>query len=96
MVAALKENPKVEMISGDLDYQMEQPGYEEGYFFKPVVLEGIDVKSKAFQEKYFGPVFSLYRVNSLQEAIEYANNSNYGHCATVFSEKPLYCKTMAL
>jgi hypothetical protein len=47
-VAALAENPQAEMISGDLDYQMKQPGYEEGYYFKPVVLEGIDVNSKAF------------------------------------------------
>lgn len=49
-----------------------------------------------FQEEFFGPVFSLYRVNSMEEAIEYANRSNYGLCATIFSESPLYCKTIAL
>lgn len=49
-----------------------------------------------YQEDFFGPVFSLYRINSMCEALEYANNSEYGLSATVFSETPLYCKTMAL
>jgi succinate-semialdehyde dehydrogenase/glutarate-semialdehyde dehydrogenase len=41
-------------------------------------------------------VFCLYKVTSVQEALEYANFSKFGHGATVFSESPNYCKQMTL
>lgn len=59
-------------------------------------MEGIPFESPTFMQEFFGPVFCLYRVHSAQEALEYANRSNFGLSATVFSESPLYCKTMAL
>lgn len=56
-----------------------------GNFFKPVVLENIPHDSRAYCEELFGPVFSLYRVKSEQEAIRLANDSDYGLGAAVFS-----------
>ena len=55
-----------------------------GNFFEPVVLEKIDPNSRAFCEELFGPVFSLYSVKSDEEAIQLANNSEYGLGAAVF------------
>lgn len=75
---------------------MEQVEYENGNFQTPIVLEGIEFESEYFKEEFFGPVFCLYKVSSVQEALEYANFSNFGHGATVFSESPNYCKQMTL
>lgn len=55
-----------------------------GNFFEPIVLEDILPGSRAYSEELFGPVFSLYRVNSDEEAIELANSSEYGLSAAVF------------
>ena len=57
-----------------------------GNFFEPVVLENINPNSRAFCEELFGPVFSLYSVKSDKEAIELANNTDYGLGAAVFSQ----------
>ena len=59
---------------------------EEGNFFTPVILENIPKSSRAHCEELFGPVFSLYKVSSDQEAIDVANDSDYGLGAAVFSK----------
>lgn len=51
-----------------------------------MVLENIPENSRAFSEELFGPVFSLYKVNSDQEAINLANTSDYGLGAAVFTK----------
>ena len=61
-------------------------GMEEGNFFEPLVLENITQDCRGYSEELFGPVFSMYRVKSEQEAIELANTSDYGLGAAVFSK----------
>ena len=51
-----------------------------------MILEDIPQSSRAFTEELFGPVFSLYRVNSDSEAITLANSSSYGLGAAVFTK----------
>ena len=51
-----------------------------------MILEDIPQSSRAFTEELFGPVFSLYRVNSDFEAISLANSSSYGLGAAVFTK----------
>lgn len=48
------------------------------YFFEPTLLSGVDESMAAFAEETFGPVVSLYRVQDEDEAIERANDSDYG------------------
>ncbi len=54
------------------------PRPRDGAKFSPVVLEGITPDNPAFREEFFGPVASLYRVGSEQEAIELANATDFG------------------
>lgn len=49
-----------------------------GYFFTPGILENIPKSSDAYHEEIFGPVAALYKVESLLEAIEIANDSPFG------------------
>jgi succinate-semialdehyde dehydrogenase/glutarate-semialdehyde dehydrogenase len=49
-----------------------------GNFFPPTVLCEIPSDSPAYKDELFGPVASLFRVDSLDEAIALANNSVFG------------------
>ncbi len=48
------------------------------YFFEPTILEGASEEMALFREETFGPVASLFRFESEDEAIKLANDSEYG------------------
>lgn len=52
--------------------------HETGYYFEPTILEDIPENAPAYSEELFGPVASLYRVSSLEEAITLANATRFG------------------
>jgi aldehyde dehydrogenase (NAD+) len=58
---------------------------DQGYLIAPTLFE--DVGDKAFLscEEVFGPVTSLYRFATLDEAMERANNSEFGLSAAIFT-----------
>ncbi|MBE5067654.1 MULTISPECIES: NAD-dependent succinate-semialdehyde dehydrogenase [Ligilactobacillus] len=57
-----------------------------GQFFMPTILTDITPDNPIFNQEMFGPVASVYKVNSEEEAIALANNSSYGLGNTVFGE----------
>jgi len=71
-----------EMTYGSLEVPND---LHPGNYFGPIVLENIQPGSAADCEELFGPVFSLFKVYSSQQAIDLANNSDYGLGAAVFS-----------
>lgn len=60
-------------------------GEREGTFFPSTVLTGITPDNDAYREEFFGPVASVYRVGSEDEAIELANDTPYGLGSYVFT-----------
>jgi malonate-semialdehyde dehydrogenase (acetylating)/methylmalonate-semialdehyde dehydrogenase len=58
---------------------------QKGYFLKPTVLTGITKKMKIAQEEVFGPVVCLAKVESLDEAIDWINSSDYANTTTLFT-----------
>ncbi|PQM45775.1 Putative succinate-semialdehyde dehydrogenase [NADP(+)] 2 [Mycobacterium talmoniae] len=58
------------------------------YFYEPTILSGVSDDMTAFAEETFGPVVSLYRVDSEEEAIERANDSAYGLNFSVWTADP--------
>ncbi|MEU8626525.1 NADP-dependent succinic semialdehyde dehydrogenase [Streptomyces sp. NPDC048669] len=60
-------------------------GLEHGWFYAPTVLTGITPAMRIHQEETFGPVASLYRVNSLDEAVELANDTPFGLSSNVWT-----------
>lgn len=52
----------------------------------PTVLEDVPPGVRLDREEAYGPVVSLYRVSSLDEAIDRANNGSYGLHAAIFTE----------
>jgi succinate-semialdehyde dehydrogenase/glutarate-semialdehyde dehydrogenase len=56
-----------------------------GAFYPATVLTGVTPEMRAYREELFGPVAVLYQVDSVDEAIELANDSPYGLGSAVFT-----------
>lgn len=55
------------------------------YFFEPTILTGVTEGMQCYREETFGPVVSVYKVDSVEEAIARANDTVYGLNAAVIS-----------
>ena len=60
-------------------------GEVTGNFIEPTVFDDVPTTDKLAKEEIFGPVLSIISVSSIDQAIEVANDSEYGLTASVFS-----------
>ncbi|WP_392392319.1 aldehyde dehydrogenase family protein [Oceanobacillus jeddahense] len=60
-------------------------GKRDGAFYTPTVLMNVATDAKIATEEIFGPVVLLFEVENLTEAIEKANQVNYGLQAGIFT-----------
>lgn len=58
----------------------------DGAFYSPTILENITPDNPAFHEEFFGPVALLFKAKNDKEALEIANNSDFGLGAAVFTK----------
>jgi glyceraldehyde-3-phosphate dehydrogenase (NADP+) len=61
-------------------------GRRDGAVLWPTVLEAVPSGARLDRDEAYGPVVSLYRVGSLDEAIDRANQVRYGLHAAIFTE----------
>jgi malonate-semialdehyde dehydrogenase (acetylating)/methylmalonate-semialdehyde dehydrogenase len=61
------------------------PGYPQGNFLRPTVLTGVDPESELARTEVFGPVLSVMRAQTVEQAIDIINNSPYGNMACLFT-----------
>jgi glyceraldehyde-3-phosphate dehydrogenase (NADP+) len=57
----------------------------EGRYYQPTVLDKVSADCRISKEEVFGPVVALYPFGDIQEAIDQANNVDYGLQAGVFT-----------
>lgn len=58
----------------------------EGFYFEPTVFADVTPDMTIAKEEIFGPVLSVIPVDSVDEAIEVANGTEYGLAASVYAE----------
>jgi len=61
-------------------------GKENGFYVGPTVIDYVRPEMKIAKEEVFGPVLSILRTETLDEAISIENSSNYGNAAAVFTQ----------
>ena len=57
----------------------------EGRYYQPTVLVNVSADCRISKEEVFGPVVALYAFSEIQEAIDLANNVDYGLQAGIFT-----------
>jgi len=58
----------------------------KGFFYAPTLFDGVQPGSTLEAEEIFGPVLSIIEVNSLDEAIQVNNRSQYGLSTSIFTQ----------
>ncbi|MEI7664223.1 MAG: CoA-acylating methylmalonate-semialdehyde dehydrogenase [Bacteroidota bacterium] len=62
------------------------PGNENGFYVGPTVIDQVSPGMRVAGEEIFGPVISVIRVNTLEEALAIENSNPYGNAAAVFTQ----------
>ena len=70
-------------------------GYENGYWLGVTVLVGVDPDWPCAKEEIFGPVLSIIRTETLEDAMRIENDNQYGNAAAVFTTSGDVAKTIS-
>lgn len=91
-LGAMVSKSHFEKVKSYLDYAAEQKlsivqggETEDGVFVQPTIVDNIGRDNKLFIEEIFGPVLSVTSFETLDEAIELANDTVYGLAASAYT-----------
>jgi aldehyde dehydrogenase (NAD+) len=61
-------------------------GLSKGWFYEPTILGGVTRTMRVAREEIFGPVLSVIKVRTLEEAIDICNDTTYGLSSSVYTQ----------
>jgi malonate-semialdehyde dehydrogenase (acetylating) / methylmalonate-semialdehyde dehydrogenase len=61
------------------------PGFEDGFFVGPTVMDHVTVDMDSYTNEIFGPVLSVMRAGTVKEAIDLINANPYGNGTAIFT-----------
>jgi aldehyde dehydrogenase (NAD+) len=70
-------------------------GLEHGYYVKPTVFANVRNDMRIAREEIFGPVLAILGYDSVEQAIEIANDTEYGLAAYVFGSDQSQARRVA-
>ncbi len=81
-----------ELVQSGIDegaemYQPDCPLPERGFWFRPTLFTNVSQSHRIAREEIFGPVLSILTFRTPDEAVEKANNTEYGLSAGIWTEK---------
>ena len=98
-LGAIVSKPHMEKILSYIELAKEEGGtvltggervilsapYEEGYYIRPTVIEGLSFDCRTNQEEIFGPVVTIAPFDTEEEALQMANSTQYGLQTTLWT-----------
>jgi malonate-semialdehyde dehydrogenase (acetylating) / methylmalonate-semialdehyde dehydrogenase len=61
-------------------------GYPDGYYVEPTVFDGVTPQMSLARDEIFGPVLGILSVDSMEQAVEHIQHSQYGNAASIFTQ----------
>lgn len=65
--------------------RLTENGLDEGYFVLPTIFTNVTKEMTIFREEIFGPVIGITTVETYEEALELANDSEFGLSSTIYT-----------
>lgn len=66
-------------------FKQDRQGYENGYYIGGTLLDNVTEDMTCYKEEIFGPVVSVVRRNSYQDAVDLIHNHDYANGTAVFT-----------
>jgi malonate-semialdehyde dehydrogenase (acetylating)/methylmalonate-semialdehyde dehydrogenase len=61
------------------------PGHEDGFFVGPTVIDEVTTQMDVYRDEIFGPVLSVLRADTVDDAIRIVNANPYGNGTAIFT-----------
>ena len=90
----LAEREGGEILYGGKRPSLESP-FDEGSFLEPTIVSNLDYQSRTATEEIFGPVVTLHKFDSDEDAVEMANCTEYGLAGSVWTSDSARGKGLA-
>tara|TARA_B100001057_G_scaffold422272_1_gene443701 strand:- start:1073 stop:2560 length:1488 start_codon:yes stop_codon:yes gene_type:complete len=71
------------LIEDGRNYKIQ--GYENGYFVGPTLFDNVTEEMTIYKEEIFGPVVSVVRAKTYDEALNLVNNHAYGNGTSIYT-----------
>jgi len=68
------------------------PDHENGFWVGPTVVDQVTTEMDVYQQEIFGPVLSVVRIDSVDEAIEMINANPFGNGTAIFTNSGEYAR----
>ncbi len=71
------------------------PGYENGFYVGPTILDNVTDEMTVGTQEIFGPVLCIKRVKSFEEGLELMNRNPYANGSVIFTQNGYYAREFA-
>jgi aldehyde dehydrogenase len=82
LISVSKDSGATVSEHGNLDAELLERG---GYFIRPTLVRHVPNDARIVQEEQFGPVLPIVTYSTIDEAVTYANKSEFGLAASIWS-----------
>lgn len=77
-----------QLITGGQKANVE--GFENGHWFEPTLVGNVAQENVLMHEETFGPILPICKINSIDQAIAFTNDSEYGLSAYLYTKSLAY------
>ncbi|MGJ9382490.1 aldehyde dehydrogenase [Salipaludibacillus sp. CF4.18] len=71
---------------GNIEVGGKPANVEKGFFFEPTVITNVNQEMEIIQEEIFGPVLPIMTYKEFDDAIDMANDSDYGLSSSIYTD----------